>query len=95
MIDKEDNDGLPFDSIDLEIVSCILKDIYEDLYEVKDLLVDLKSKLPEEQKTQLDTIIEYIMIAGGAVDKAHLDVTDVNFMKFGDKGFRWEPLEKR
>lgn len=92
MDNKDYEDGLPFDQMDLEIVSCILADIFEDLVEVKEILQDLKSKLPEEQEKQLDTIIEYVNIAGGAIDKAHLDATDVNFMRFGDKGFKWEPM---
>lgn len=92
---KEYEDGLPFDQMDLEIVSCILQDIFKELVEVKEILIDLKSKLPEEQEKQLDTIIEYVSIAGGSIDKAHLDTNDVNFMKFGGKDFKWEPLEKQ
>lgn len=92
MDNKDYEDGLPFDQMDLEIVSCILADIFEDLLEVTDILQDLRSKLPEYQEKHLDTIIEYVKVAGGAIDKAHLDTTDVNFMKFGDKGFKWSPM---
>lgn len=92
---KEYENGLPFDKMDLEIVSCFLVDIFEDLVEVKQILLNLRSKLPEEQEKQLDTIIEYVSIAGGSIDKAHLDTNDVNFMKFGGKDFKWEPLEKQ
>lgn len=57
----------------------------DDVNETIKQLEEYKTKMPKSLETVFDTTLEYLRVAGGALERASLDLSDVNFKMFSDK----------